>query len=99
MLIDPLQYLQVFFVRMLTPPLDPFAVLDTGFGGQIPQLNRIGKHTVMVVHPIIERTGGNLLGVVFEVVESRDTAIPGDLGADLSDFLKDPQVLGIHIIV
>ena len=47
----------------------------------------------MFVHPVVQRPGDDLLGVIAELVEHRDVGIAGQLGALGADLLVGPQVL------
>ncbi len=53
----------------------------------------------MLIHPLIEGAGDDLLGIVFEIMERGDIWVAGKLRAFCTDLLKQPEVLGVVLVI
>ena len=84
---------------MVAVPFDKFAVFDARLSRQVPQLDREGKRSQVVVDPIVKTAGDHFFGMVLEFMEDRYVAIAGQVCADLADFLVVPEIVGFHIVV
>ena len=84
---------------MLAIPLDELVLVDAGRALRAPDLHRPREDAEVVVGPVVERAGDDLLRVIAEVVIDRDVRIAGDLGALRAELLVGPQVLGGQRVV
>src|SRR5262249_2210986 len=64
-----------------------------------PDLHRPPENAVMIVDPVVENAGDDLLWVIFEIVEDRNSRIPCDLRAFLSKLFISPKVFRRERIV
>src|SRR5438270_397489 len=91
LLVTPLEHLQIVLERVLAIPLDRLPILDSRDSLRTPDLDRPGEDAEVIVHPIVEDAGDDLLRMVAEVVEHRDVGVAGDFGALSADLLVGPE--------
>ena len=84
---------------MLAIPLDVLDLLDARLFHRTPKFDRPRKDTHVLIGPLIEGAGDDLLGMVLEIVKDGNVRISCDLRSLLANLLKCPQIIGGMFII